>query len=71
MQIVLRDDLHVENFKMMEINMIRKLLKEMEDEYVSPTLYVTQFSENDVVRTSDFTVGEEEFDVNGSAVPFD
>ena len=51
--------------------MIRKLLEEKENGYVSPTIHVTQFFQDDVVRTSDFTVGEEEFDVNGSAVPFD
>ena len=51
--------------------MIRKLLEEMENGYVSPTIHVTQFFENDVVRTSDFAIGDEEFDVNGSAVPFD
>ena len=39
--------------------------------YVSPTLSIMEFLSEDVIRTSDFKVGDEDFDVPGDAVPFD
>ena len=51
--------------------MLKKLLEEQEDGYVSPNLVITRLFEEDVVRTSNFVVGDEDFDVNGDAVPFD
>lgn len=51
--------------------MIKKFLEQQENGYVSPRIDVTQFFEEDVIRTSNYSVGDEEFDVGGDAVPFD
>ena len=51
--------------------MIKLLFEQNENGYVSPKIDVIKFVEEEVIRTSNFAVGEEDFDVNGSAVPFD
>lgn len=51
--------------------MLKQFLEAKEGVYVSPKLEVTRFLEEDVIRTSNFAVGDENFDVDGSAVPFD
>ena len=45
--------------------------EQQENGYVSPKIDVTQFFEEDVIRTSNYSVGDEDFDVGGDAVPFD
>ena len=54
--------------------MKKQFFEAMENGYVSPELGVTMFFEQDVITTSTSVgnvVGDEEFDVNGSAVDFD
>ena len=40
-------------------------------QYLPVEIKVIAFLEEDVIRTSNYTVGDEDFDVDGSAVPFD
>ena len=54
--------------------MIKEILEAKENGYVSPKIGVSMFFEQDVITTSTSVgnvVGDEEFDVNGSAVDFD
>ena len=51
--------------------MTKQFLEQKENGYVSPKIGVTKFFEQDVVRTSNHKIGDETFDVNGSAVDFD
>ena len=39
--------------------------------YIAMQMEVVDFSKEDVIRTSNYSVGDEEFDVGGDAVPFD
>ena len=51
--------------------MIKLLFEQKKNGYLSPKIDIIKFFEEDVITTSDFKVGDENFDVNGSAVPFD
>ena len=54
--------------------MKKQFFEAMENGYVSPKIGVTMFFEQDVITTSTpvgSVVGDEDFDVNGSAVEFD
>lgn len=51
--------------------MIKKLLEQEENDYVSPKMSVIKFSEEEVIRTSNFAIGDEDHDVTKDAVWFD
>ena len=48
------------------------ILDEKKNGYDSPKVDVIKFFEKDIIVTSgNFVLGDENYDVNGSAVPFD
>lgn len=46
-------------------------LKEKDNAYVSPKAEVIAFPEEDVIRTSNFAIGDESYDVEKDAIWFD
>lgn len=46
-------------------------LKEKDNAYASPNMEVIAFPKEDVIRTSNFKIGEEEYDVTKDAIWFD
>ena len=51
--------------------MSNPFLKEKDSAYASPKVEVVAFSEEDVIRTSNFTIGDESYDVTKDAIWFD
>lgn len=50
---------------------MKLLLENKKDSYVSPMISIVELLSEDVIKTSNFIVGDEDFDVSQDAVPFD
>lgn len=50
---------------------MKLLLENKKDSYVSPMISIVELLSEDVIKTSNFIVGDEDFDVSKDAIQFD